>query len=123
MNQSDIRGLVRHWRARADIDILRHGLCLLQSRIQSAAGGPIASAGRILLLSCLYLSVPSLFPVFKYQRTTSEEGNEKQFSYHATFLFFRASYSINANHMNPANSLATAVVALQGSLPRLTSLW
>jgi hypothetical protein len=23
--------------------------------------------------------VPSLFPVFKYQRTTSEEGNEKQF--------------------------------------------
>jgi len=50
----------------------------------------------------------------------------KNIFYHATFLFtfffFRASYSTNADHMNPANSLATAVVALQGSLPRWTSL-
>ena len=49
--------------------------------------------------------------------------SRKPSSYHATFLFcFRASYSTNAAHMNPANSLATAVVALQGILPLLTSL-
>ena len=34
MNQSDIRGLVRHKRTRADIDILRHELCFLQTRVQ-----------------------------------------------------------------------------------------
>jgi len=72
MNQSDIRGLSLG--DRADIDILRHELCVLQSRVQSAAGGPIASSGRILLLSCLHRSVPIPFPVFTYQRTTSEEG-------------------------------------------------
>jgi len=49
-------------------------------------------------------------------------GDEKQFFDHATLLFFRGSYSTNADHMNPANSLATAVVALHGSLPRWTSL-
>jgi hypothetical protein len=47
----------------------------------------------------------------------------KEMFIHAAFLFFfRASYSIIADHMNPANSLATAVTALQGSLPLLTSL-
>ena len=49
--------------------------------------------------------------------------SRKPSSYHATFLFCsRASYSTNAAHINPANSLATAVVALQGILPLLTSL-
>ncbi|MHC4750918.1 MAG: hypothetical protein ACYTFW_13715 [Planctomycetota bacterium] len=42
MNQSDIRGLVRWQRARAYMDILRHKPCFLFSRVQSAAGDPIA---------------------------------------------------------------------------------
>ena len=36
MNQSDIRGLVRWQRARAYMDIFRHKLCFLFSRVQSA---------------------------------------------------------------------------------------
>jgi len=42
--------------------------------------------------------------------------------HHAAFLFFLVSYSINIDHINPPNSLATATTALQGSFPRLTSL-
>jgi len=49
-------------------------------------------------------------------------GDKRNIFYHAAFLFFRVSYSTNADHMNPANSLATAVTALQGSLPLRTSL-
>ncbi len=74
MNQSDIRGLVRHERTSADIDILRRERSFLQTRVQSITGRPIASRDRILLLSCLHLSVPAFFSVFNYQRTTSEDG-------------------------------------------------
>ena len=50
-------------------------------------------------------------------------GDKRNIFYHAAFLFFfRASYSIIADHMNPVNSLATAVTALQGNLPLRTSL-
>jgi len=67
-------------------------------------------------------------PISSFQVSKNNFGGRvmKNIFYHATFLFtfffFRASYSTNADHMNPANSLATAVVALQGSLPRWTSL-
>jgi len=58
-------------------------------------------------------------PISNFQVSKNNFGGEvmKNNFYHATFLFFRASYSTNADHMNPASSLATAVVALQGSLP------
>jgi hypothetical protein len=62
-------------------------------------------------------------PISSLQVSKNNFGGEvmKSNFYHATFLitffFFRASYSTNADHMNPANSLATAVVALHGSLP------
>jgi hypothetical protein len=63
--------------------------------------------------------------ISNFQVSKSNFGGEvrkKEVSHHAAFLFFLASYSINADHINPANSLATATTALQGSLPRLTSL-
>jgi hypothetical protein len=58
---------------------------------------------------------------FQVSKNNFGGGVMKNNFYHATFLFtflfLRASYSTNADHINPANSLATAVVALQGSLP------
>jgi hypothetical protein len=65
-------------------------------------------------------------PISSFQVSKNNFGGglikDISLSYHATFLSFLASYSINADHTNPANSLATAVTALQGSLPRWTSL-
>ena len=78
--------------------------------------------GRMLLLSCLHLLVPALFPILNIKEQFRGRGMKNNFPNYAAFLFFLASYSINTDHINPANSLATATTALQGSLPRLTSL-
>ena len=89
MNQSDIRGLGHHWWTRADIDILRHEF-LLSTIASSAATLPIASSGRILLLSCLHLLVPALFKFSSIKEQLRRRGEEKEFSHHAAFLFFLA---------------------------------
>ena len=119
MNQSDIRGL--SLRDSADIDILRHELCFLQTRVQQQSCLSQARVAYHSYRACTY-ECQSYFQFPNIKEQLRRRGDEKQFSYHATFLFifffFRASYSTNADHMNPANSLATAVVALQGSLPR-----
>jgi len=47
---------------------------MLSTIANSTAKLSIASRGRILLLSCLHLLVPTLFPIFMYQRATSEEA-------------------------------------------------
>jgi hypothetical protein len=74
------------------------------------------------LWSHITLIVPApvsanLISSFQVSKNNFGGGLIKEIFSHAAFLFFRASYSINADHMNPANSLATAVTALQGSLP------
>ncbi len=46
MNQSEIRGLVRQERTRADIDILRRKLCVLRSRVQLVKDEPVAQDTR-----------------------------------------------------------------------------
>jgi hypothetical protein len=63
-------------------------------------------------------------PISNFQVSKNNFGGRviKEIFYHAAFFFFLASYSIIADHINPVNSLATAVTALQGSLPLRTSL-
>jgi hypothetical protein len=120
MNQSDIRGL--SVMDRADIDILRHELCFLQTRVQQQKCLSQARVAYHSYRACTCQYQP-YFQFSGIKEQLRRKGDKRNIFYHAAFfLFFRASYSIIADHMNPANSLATAVTALQGSLPLLTSL-
>jgi len=106
MNQSDIRGLVCYQQARADIDILR------REHIAPIVPAPV-----------------SIFPLFIFQvsknlasvggclKRSNSFAEGDSFFYHATFLLFLAWYSLKTDHINPANSLAIATVALHGIFP------
>ena len=123
MNQSDIRGLVRQKRTRADINIFRRELlpstvansvrCRRAYRIGWSHIALIVPAPvSIILILNLQIS--------KELRRRPDE-KDKNIIHHAAFLFFLSSYSFNTAHINPASSLAIATVTLHGILPRQIS--
>ena len=118
MNQSDIRRLVRHERTSADIDILRHELCFLQTRVQQQS---CLSQYRIAYHSyrACACECQSYFQFSSIKEQLRRSGDEKQFSYHATFLFLRASYLTNAEQMNPATLWPWPSVPCRAACPHL----
>ena len=121
MNQSDIRGLVRHQRTRANIDILRREI-LPSTFVSSAEQFCLSHRGDAY---CSYRACTRQYQPFIQFSNSKKSGfggwvTKKLLILHATFLLFLISYSLNTDHINPANSLAIATVALHGIFPLLT---
>jgi len=79
MNQSDIRGLVRHQQTRADIDILRREYIAFSNREFSPPETNLShSVVAYYSYSCLHLSVSYLYSIFRYQKIWLRRlGDEK----------------------------------------------
>ena len=119
MNQSDIRGLVCRQQARADIDILRREHFAF---LKSASSVRHRRAYHIVFTHIAPI-VPapfSILPLFNFQTKKSGFGGwvmKKTPIHQAAFLLLLASYSLNNDHINPANSLAIATAATHGDFP------
>jgi hypothetical protein len=119
MNQSDIRGLSLRTEPTLIFSVMSYAF---YKREFSSRATYRNRRSHIALIVPAPLSANLNFLFLTIKEQLRRRGDKRNIFYHAAFFFFRVSYSTNADHMNPANSLATAVTALQGSLPLLTSL-
>lgn len=118
LNQSDIRGLVRHRQSRAYMQILRRDL--LYSMIMSSVCHRLTYRYSF-STDLSYVPASANVISSKLHSIKLRRRGIKDYSY-ATRLAFLACISVIINHINPANSLAIATVATEGILPWLISL-
>jgi hypothetical protein len=116
MNQSDIRGLSLKAEPTLIFSVVSHAFYYRE--FSSNAAYRIGCSQITLYRACICLCHPYL------QSTTLRRRADKRKKYltyyQAAFFVFLNSYSLKTDHKNPASSLATAVIALQGILPRFT---